>query len=58
MLTVTKSAARVKSLVEVCSQLERGHGLFLFADQSILSGDLFSSLWQSGKLGETGSLLE
>jgi DNA-binding Lrp family transcriptional regulator len=58
VLTVTTSAARVQSLVEACSQLKRGHGLFLFADKSILSGDIFSAVWQSGKPGETGSLLD
>jgi hypothetical protein len=57
VLTVTISTARVKSLVEACSQLERGHGLFLFADKTILSGDIFSAVWQSGKQGETGRLL-
>jgi hypothetical protein len=57
VLTVTTSTARVKSLVAACSQLERGHGLFLFADKTILSGDLFSRIWQSGKPGETGGLL-
>jgi hypothetical protein len=58
VLTVTTSAARVQSLVEACSQLERGHGLFLFADKSILSGDLLSPLWQTGKPGRTGGLLD
>ena len=58
VLTVTTSAARVKSLVDACSQLERGHGLFLFADREILSGDMFSSRWQTGRPGETGSLLD
>ncbi|KAF0181125.1 MAG: hypothetical protein FD161_431 [Limisphaerales bacterium] len=58
VLTVTTSAARVKSLVAACSQLERGHGLFLFADRTILSGDIFSSTWQTGKPGEAGSLLD
>lgn len=57
VLTVTTSALRVKSLLAACSQLKRGHGLFLFADTSILSGDLFSPLWQSGKNGESASLL-
>jgi hypothetical protein len=57
VLTVTTSAARVKSLVEACSELERGHGLFLFTDKSVLSGDLFAHLWQSGRQGETGGLL-
>lgn len=58
VLTVTTSVARVKSLVDACSQLKRGHGLFLFADRSVLSGDMLSSVWQSGKPGETGSLLD
>jgi DNA-binding Lrp family transcriptional regulator len=58
VLTVTTSTARVKSLVDECSQLERGHGLFLFADRTILSGDMFSPVWQTGKPGETGSLLD
>jgi len=58
VLTVTTSTARVKTLVDACSQLERGHGLFLFADRTILSGDLFSSTWQTGKSGETGGLLD
>lgn len=57
VLAVTTSAARVKSLVDACSQLERGHGLFLFADRTILSGDIFSAVWQTGKPGETDSLL-
>ncbi len=58
VLTVTTSAARVQSMVQACSQLERGHGLFLFADKSILSGDIFSRVWQTARPGEFGSLLE
>jgi hypothetical protein len=58
VLTVTTSASRVKSLVDACSRLERGRGLFLFADWTVLSGDVFSSIWQTGKPGENGSLLE
>jgi len=58
VLAVTTSAMRVKSLVEACSQLKRGHGLFLFADTTILSGDIFSAVWQTGKPGETGGLLD
>jgi hypothetical protein len=58
VLTVTTIPGRVKSLVEACSQLKRGHGLFLFADRSILSGDIFSRVWQSGRPGETGGLLD
>lgn len=58
VLTVTISTKRVKSLVAACSQLQRGHGLFLFADKSILAGDVFSHIWQAGKPGETGGLLD
>lgn len=58
VLTVTTSAARVRSLVDACTQLKRGHGLFLFADRTVLSGDMVSAVWQSGKPGQTGSLLD
>ena len=49
VLTVTTSAARVQSLLEACAQLKRGHGLFLFADTSILEKDIFSAIWQNGR---------
>ena len=49
VLTVTTSAARVKSLLDACSRLQRGHGLFLFADESVLKKDLLSAVWQCGK---------
>jgi hypothetical protein len=60
VLTVTKSPARVESLVKACSRLERGHGLFLFADQTILEKpvEIFSAIWQTGRLGETARLLD
>jgi hypothetical protein len=58
VLAVTTSAARVKSLIDACSKLKRGQGLFLFADRTILSADIFSSTWQTAKPGETGSLLD
>jgi hypothetical protein len=48
----------VASLLEACSQLKRGHGLFLFADQSVLEKDLFSALWHNGKTGELSPLLD
>ncbi len=51
VLTVTTSAARVNSLVEACSQLKSGHGLFLFADQSILTGDILMERWRIGRPG-------
>ena len=57
VLAVTISAARVKSIGDACSQLKRGHGLFLFADKTILTGDIISSVWQTGRSGEIGSLL-
>jgi hypothetical protein len=60
VLTITTSAARTKSLVHACSQLERGHGLFLFADRSVLEKpeDIFSSIWQSGRDGRMATILE
>jgi len=58
VLTVTSSAKRVDSLVQACSELKSGHGLFLFADQSILSGDILSAAWQTGRPGEPGRLIE
>jgi hypothetical protein len=59
VLTVTTSAARVKSLVDACSKLERGRGLFLFADHTILekAGDVFSKVWRTAMPGQTTSLL-
>jgi hypothetical protein len=58
VLTVTTSAKRVTSLLAACSQLKRGHGLFLFADQSVLKKDLFSAVWHSGKTDELSPLLD
>ena len=58
VLTVTTRAARMNSLVETCAQLKRGHRLFLFADQTILGGDILSARWQTGKPGESSTLLD
>lgn len=60
VLTVTKSAERVTSLVKACSELERGHGLFLFADQSVLDNpdDVLLPAWKTGRQDESGSLLD
>ncbi len=60
VLTVTTSAARVGSLVEACSQLKRGQGLFLFADRSVLEkpADMFSPIWQTARGSKTVSLLD
>jgi hypothetical protein len=59
VLTVTTGAARVKSLVDTCSQLKSGHGLFLFSDRStIQNGDvLLSPVWISGRGGEKTSIV-
>jgi hypothetical protein len=60
VLTVTRSAARVKSLVDACSQLKSGHGLFLFANRSTLENPdvLFSPIWQSGRQGEMTRIID
>jgi DNA-binding Lrp family transcriptional regulator len=58
VLTVTTIAARVKSLLEACSKLKRGHGLFLFADRTVLEKDLFSAVWRRGKSSETTGILD
>ncbi|MDR3413266.1 MAG: replication-relaxation family protein [Formivibrio sp.] len=58
VLTVTTNAMRVKSLLEACSRLKRGHGLFLFADRSVLEKDPFSPVWQCGKSAKISALLD
>ena len=58
VLTVTTSAARVKSLLDACSQLQRGHGLFLFADESVLRRDLLDAVWQCGKAASLSALVD
>lgn len=60
VLTVTTSIVRLRSLVEACSQLKSGHGLFLFADQTILEkpDDILAPLWQTARQGEPASLLD
>jgi hypothetical protein len=58
VLTVTTSAARVKSLLDACSRLQRGHGLFLFADQSVLQKDLLAAVWQCGKAAALSALVD
>lgn len=57
VLTVTTSTVRVKSLLDACSRLQRGHGLFLFADTSVLQKDLLAAVWRCGKASEMASLL-
>jgi DNA-binding Lrp family transcriptional regulator len=60
VLTVTTGAERVRSLVGACSLLKSGHGLFLFADRTILDRpeDILSARWHTGRPGETGTILE
>ena len=58
VLTVTTSAARVQSMLDACARLQRGHGLFLFADESLLQKDLLSAVWLCGKGGVFQSLVE
>ena len=58
VLTVTTSAARVKSLLEACSRLQRGHGLFLFADQSVLQKNLLAAVWHCGKAAALSALID
>jgi DNA-binding Lrp family transcriptional regulator len=58
VLTVTTSAERVKHLVEAGRQLERGQGLFLFADLASLlaHGDVLTLPWQTCQAGKTETL--
>jgi DNA-binding Lrp family transcriptional regulator len=59
VLTVTTSTPRVKSLIDACSKLKRGQGLFLFADRTILENpiQIFSAVWKTGRQGEITGLL-
>ena len=60
VLTVTTGTERVTSLVDACSELKRGHGLFLFADRTVLEkpSEILSRTWQTGRQGETARLLD
>jgi DNA-binding Lrp family transcriptional regulator len=58
VLTVTTSSMRVNSLLEACSQLQSGHGLFLFADRTVLEQDPFSAVWRRGKSSGTTGILD
>jgi hypothetical protein len=59
VLTVTTGPQRVKSLVDACSKLKSGHGLFLFADPEILAlpHNILSHVWHTGRAGQTATLL-
>lgn len=60
VITVTTCATRCNGLIEACSKLKSGHGLFLFADRSILEkpAETLTALWHTGRKGETASLLD
>lgn len=58
VLTVTTIATRVQSLLNACSQLKRGHGLFLFADTSVLVKNLFAPVLHDAKTGQLAPLLD
>lgn len=58
VLTITTVAARVTSLLEACSRLKRGHGLFLFADRTVLEKDPFAAVWRRGKSSDTAGILD
>jgi DNA-binding Lrp family transcriptional regulator len=58
VLSVTTNTMRVTSLLEACSRLKRGHGLFLFADRTVLEKDPFSPVWQCGKSAKISALLD
>ena len=60
VVTVTKSAARAQSLVDACSKLKTGHGLFLFADKSIFEKphEMLSAVWKTAKEGGSARLLD
>jgi hypothetical protein len=59
VLTVTTNAVRVNSLIEACSKLKTGHGLFLFADITILnsSQNILNHVCRTGRLGQTTTLM-
>ena len=59
ILTVTSSLRRVENIVACCQNLERGHGLFLFADRdSLAQTDPLAYDWKSGRPHETDRLLD
>ena len=58
VLTVTTSTDRLKHLIEACRQLERGQGLFLFADATgfLAVPDPLVFTWQSARGEQTTRL--
>jgi len=60
VVTVTTNAVRVKNLIDACAKLKSGHGLFLFTDRTILNKplDILTHVWQTGRSGQTGTLMD
>ena len=60
VLTVTTSADRVNSLVEACSKLRSGHGLFLFTDLATIQkhGNILTVPWNTARRGESNRLVD
>lgn len=60
VLTVTTVSGRVESLIDACAHLKHGHGLFLFAEKSVLEHPdiLFAPIWQTGRPNQSACLLE
>ena len=60
VLTVTTSTERLPHLVEACRQLDRGQGLFLFADLDSFraSPDPLALPWQGARSGQTVRLID
>jgi hypothetical protein len=59
VLTVTTSPDRLDTMRGACRALQRGQGLFLFADGATLGNcpDLLAYAWKTCRDGESGSLL-
>ena len=59
VLTVTSSPKRVESMLAASQRLERGRGLFLFAEVASLRGaeDMLTFPWQTVRPGEKANLL-
>lgn len=59
VLTITTSKQRVRSLVETCSQLEKGHGLFMFGELTAFAAHerQLDFPFQTGQPGKCSTLL-
>ena len=51
VLTVTKSLQRMETLIDACSQLKSGRGLFLFACESVSVDKVLTTIWRNVKGG-------